>query len=143
MPARPAQQPNRFSGRGTRYRPVTMATVVGLGSLALPAIGLLSLQSHGRGLWPFAYTCCISLATFIAYGYDKMQARNAMWRVKENTLHLMELAGGWPGALIGQHFFQHKTRKFSYQVCFWIIVAGWQLVWLKVCHGSLDFTDMV
>ena len=65
-----------------------------------------------------------------------MQARNCEWRVKETSLHLLELLGGWPGALAGQHFFQHKTRKVRFQVVFWGIVVGWQGVWVLVLRGG-------
>jgi uncharacterized membrane protein YsdA (DUF1294 family) len=46
----------------------------------------------------------------------------------------MELVGGWPGALLAQQVFRHKTRKLSYQVVFWTIVVlhavGWFL-WFR------------
>jgi len=49
--------------------------------------------------------------------------------VSERTLHLFELAGGWPGALIGQQLFRHKRSKGSYMRVFWVIVllhaGGW------------------
>jgi uncharacterized membrane protein YsdA (DUF1294 family) len=55
-----------------------------------------------------------------------MQARNAQWRVRESTLQLLALAGGWPGALVGMHYFQHKTRKTGFQIMFWSTVVVWQ-----------------
>jgi len=38
-------------------------------------------------------------------------------------LHLLSLLGGWPGALIGQGLFRHKTSKQSFQFMFWLTVA--------------------
>jgi uncharacterized membrane protein YsdA (DUF1294 family) len=80
-----------------------------------------------------------SIITFIAYGLDKFfatrSARSGLrrMRIAEQTLHLFELLGGWPGALIAQRIFRHKTSKRSYQVWFWLIAgvhgAGW-IVWL-------------
>ena len=41
---------------------------------------------------------------------------------------------GWPGALMAQQVFRHKTRKGSYQFVFWLAVLanlgalGWLLV---------------
>ncbi|MCE7524423.1 DUF1294 domain-containing protein [Alloalcanivorax xenomutans] len=41
--------------------------------------------------------------------------------------------GGWPGALLAQRVFRHKTRKTSFQVVFYLVVAanlgalGWLL----------------
>jgi uncharacterized membrane protein YsdA (DUF1294 family) len=115
--------------RPQRRRPITAATIVGLASFALPICGLFLLGIRSGTVLPLAYTCIMSTATFILYGYDKIQARNLEWRVKESTLHIMELIGGWPGALLGQHYFQHKTRKASFLVVFWIIVGAWQAVW--------------
>lgn len=42
-------------------------------------------------------------------------AERGRWRTPENTLHVAELLGGWPGALVAQQLFRHKTRKISYQ----------------------------
>ena len=118
--------------RPHRRRPVTIATAAGVFSLVLPAVSLIRLYTRTGSLFALGYTCVISSATFLLYGYDKMQARNREWRVKEATLHTLELLGGWPGALAGQHCFQHKTRKTAFQIPFWIIVAGWQVVWWAV-----------
>ena len=42
----------------------------------------------------------------------------------------MELLGGWPGTLIAQQLFRHKTRKTSYLVTLWAIIGLHQLIWL-------------
>lgn len=47
----------------------------------------------------------MSLACFVAYGWDKRSAANGCRRVPEQTLHIMALLGGWPGALLGQRYF--------------------------------------
>jgi uncharacterized membrane protein YsdA (DUF1294 family) len=88
--------------------------------------------------YAFIYGGLISGVTFLFYGYDKMQARNLEWRVKELTLHTLALVGGWPGALAGMHYFQHKTRKVSFQVVFWGIVAVWEGLWWGVWSGGVD-----
>lgn len=64
----------------------------------------------------------LSLATFFAYMLDKFSAQTGGWRTKENTLHLMGLAGGWPGAIIAQHLFRHKTKKEDFVNMFWLTV---------------------
>jgi len=38
-------------------------------------------------------------------------------------LHIFALAGGWPGALVAQKLFHHKTKKLSFRIVFWITVA--------------------
>ena len=50
-------------------------------------------------------------------------------------LHLLELLGGWPGGLIAQQVLRHKTRKLSYQVIFWCIVALHGLAWAEVLRN--------
>ncbi|MCY1539162.1 hypothetical protein D9M68_747340 [compost metagenome] len=63
------------------------------------------------------------------YWQDKANALHGRWRTPENALHLVELLGGWPGALLAQQSFRHKTRKVSYQLVFWAIVATHQAFW--------------
>lgn len=63
-----------------------------------------------------------SCASFAAYGWDKRRAAIAGRRIPERTLHLLAFLGGWPGALLGQRQFRHKTKKVSFLITFWIIV---------------------
>src|SRR5262249_52453079 len=65
----------------------------------------------------------MSLVCFIAYGLDKRQAANGGRRVSERTLHLMAFLGGWPGALLGQRQFRHKTQKVAFPMVFWMVVV--------------------
>lgn len=123
-----------------RHRPVTVATLAGFASVILPSITLARLYTvhpvFKSSLLPAVYAAFISGATFLLYGYDKMQARNMEWRVSELTLQFLGLLGGWPGALVGMHFFQHKTRKTSFLIPFWGIVMGWQGVMWTILYGD-------
>ena len=75
----------------------------------------------------------MSLIAFALYGLDKRAARRQSWRGPEARLHLVELLGGWPGALLAQRTFRHKTRKTPFRVAFFLAVAanlaalGWLL----------------
>ncbi|WP_309227319.1 DUF1294 domain-containing protein [Zooshikella harenae] len=60
--------------------------------------------------------------TFFIYKVDKSAAEKGRWRISENTLHLLSVLGGWPGAMLGQQVFNHKTKKTSFQVIFWLSV---------------------
>jgi len=111
-------------GARPRYRPWTIATVAGVASLVLPTLALARLFTATRSLYPVTYAGVISSVAFLYFGYDKMQARNRQWRVHEMTLFGLALAGGWPGALLGMHYFQHKTRKMSFQAFFWGVVLA-------------------
>jgi uncharacterized membrane protein YsdA (DUF1294 family) len=71
----------------------------------------------------------MSLITLCVYGWDKRQARQGGWRVRERTLHVLELLGGWPGALVARTLFAHKRRKIRFSLVTAGIIllhlAGW------------------
>ena len=78
--------------------------------------------------WPFpAWVHAIylgaSVVSFVVYAVDKRAAATSRRRVPENTLHLLELAGGWPGAIVAQQTLRHKTAKRSFRAAFWATVA--------------------
>jgi uncharacterized membrane protein YsdA (DUF1294 family) len=71
------------------------------------------------------YTCVVvlmSVVTFACYGWDKRQARLGGQRISEHRLHMLALAGGWPGALLGRQTFRHKTQKTTFTIRTWFIV---------------------
>ena len=78
-----------------------------------------------------------SVLCFILYGYDKFQAKRQGWRVAEQTLHHLEVLGGWPGSYVAQSFFHHKTQKVSYQTRFRLVVAIHLLLWMLVAVAML------
>lgn len=63
-----------------------------------------------------------SLCAIIAYAWDKAAAKADKQRIPEAFLHLLALAGGWPGALLAQQLFRHKTVKTSFRMVFWLTV---------------------
>lgn len=79
-----------------------------------------------------------SLIAFVAYALDKAAARAGRWRTQESTLHLLALIGGWPGALLAQRQFRHKTAKTSFRVVFWatVLLNCGALGWLTTASGS-------
>jgi len=80
-------------------------------------------------LWIIGGYAVVSLVTFAAYGLDKRRAIRGRRRIPERTLHLLELLGGWPGALAGQTLFRHKRRKLSYMAVFAVIVVLHAAAW--------------
>ena len=80
----------------------------------------------------------LSVVTFGAFAMDKRAAARGRLRIPETTLHVLELLGGWPGALAGQMLLRHKSSKLSYRVVLWLImalhVAGWGC-WLAWRQG--------
>jgi uncharacterized membrane protein YsdA (DUF1294 family) len=65
----------------------------------------------------------VSLLTFVVYALDKAAARNNRQRTPENTLHLLAVLGGWPGAVFAQRMLRHKSVKPEFRRVFWVTVA--------------------
>jgi uncharacterized membrane protein YsdA (DUF1294 family) len=63
-----------------------------------------------------------SIISFVAYYIDKNAAKHGGWRIQENTLHIMALLGGWPGAYAAQRIIRHKTIKEPFQNVFVVSV---------------------
>ena len=62
-----------------------------------------------------SYYGALSLITLGMYVWDKrVSRRSGARRVRERTLHLMALAGGFGGAWIGQFWLRHKTKHASF-----------------------------
>jgi uncharacterized membrane protein YsdA (DUF1294 family)/cold shock CspA family protein len=79
-----------------------------------------------------------SLLTLIVYALDKSAAQNGSRRTPENTLHMLALAGGWPGAIVAQQALRHKSSKQSFRTVFWVTVllnCG-AFVWLLTAGGG-------
>lgn len=73
-------------------------------------------------LYVFSTVLC-SGACFAAYGVDKRRAQANRWRISEATLQWLAFFGGWPGGLLAQRTFRHKTQKVKFQLLFWLIVT--------------------
>ncbi|UVM30142.1 DUF1294 domain-containing protein [Pseudomonas sp. B21-021] len=124
-----ARRPDRGPSGGN-IQHLKLKLVVLLIVCALPLSGSLSMWLRGISLIPLTAYGLVSVLAFFLYWADKRKARADAWRTPENILHAVELAGGWPGALIAQQVFRHKTRKVSFQVLFWMIVALHQVFWI-------------
>ena len=93
----------------------------------------------------FAYLCLVvvtSVVSFAAYGFDKKQACAGGRRVPEQTLHVLALLGGWPGALFGQRYFRHKTQKVSFRLLFWGTVVAHVALVVSLTLGLIDLSSV-
>ncbi|EJT9147052.1 putative inner membrane protein, partial [Salmonella enterica subsp. enterica serovar Enteritidis str. 50-5646] len=52
----------------------------------------------------------------------KTAARKTWRRVPESTLLVFGVVGGWPGAIVGQQLFRHKTQKQPFKTYFIVSV---------------------
>ena len=73
--------------------------------------------------WALGAALAINVWTFLAYAADKSAAQNGRWRTRESHLHLLSLAGGWPGAWFAQQRLRHKSRKARFRAIYWATVA--------------------
>jgi uncharacterized membrane protein YsdA (DUF1294 family) len=82
---------------------------------------LLALAAIGSAFLPYPVLMWFLLAsvlTLLVYGGDKLAARKAWRRVPESTLLVFGFVGGWPGAILGQQLFRHKTQKQPFKTWF-------------------------
>jgi len=87
----------------------------------------------------------LSLFTFIMYAIDKSAAKKGAWRTKESTLHLLSLAGGWPGALVAQQKLRHKSKKLSFRIVFWVtaLLNCGLFIWLLTPTGGAIVKSLI
>lgn len=129
--ARTQTAPRRGGERtqeGVRNLGLKLLVLAGL--CLLPLAGAVHMAWSGQSWLPLVLYPAVSLVSLMLYWQDKQQARTGAWRTPEKVLHASELCGGWPGALLAQQLFRHKTRKVSYQLTFWGIVAVHQVFWV-------------
>lgn len=105
-------------------------------AIGIGALGLAAALAAG-GIIPAVMAgvyFCLSIFCYLLYWVDKSAARRGGRRTPESTLQLVGLLGGWPGALVAQQYFRHKTIKQPFQAVFWSTVlfnlaTGAWLVW--------------
>ncbi|MFT0139549.1 DUF1294 domain-containing protein [Alcanivoracaceae bacterium MT1] len=130
-------KPNASSGkrssvaRVNRFLPALLVVVAFF-------VGLAILAPESERQWLVGFYALMSVLSFSLYGLDKRASVRGGWRTPEARLHLVELLGGWPGALLAQRVFRHKTRKTSFQVVFYLAVAANLVVlgWLLFADGG-------
>ncbi|UOQ90367.1 DUF1294 domain-containing protein [Agromyces endophyticus] len=133
--ARPAASPRQAGASRDLSRPLPAALswIVLAAFAVVVAVGVVTAVVPW---WIAAWYGACSLVAFAAYGFDKLAAGRDRQRVPERTLHLVDVIGGWPGALVAQQWFRHKTRKRSFRRVFWagvvvnVLVVVALVVWL-------------
>lgn len=82
----------------TSYTPPTKAVAV-----------KMAVRVAARG--SLLYLGAVNAGSAVLFGYDKIQAQNGGWRVREADLCKSALLGGWIGGFLAMHMFRHKTQK--------------------------------
>ncbi len=128
------QAPSRPGGASRMPR-----AAIGLGALGTAVVLAMA------GIVPSVLACAyfaMSGLSYVLYAHDKGAAERNAWRTPESHLHLVDLLGGWPGALAAQQRYRHKTAKPSFQFVFWSsVAANIAAAWWLVASGSMDGAD--
>ena len=103
---------------------LVLGILVAVAAWAVPAFDLWNAP------WSLILYGGESLLAALATWLDKRAAVRDRRRFSEFGLHLFELLGGFPGALLAQRFFRHKTVKRSYRAILWLIVLLHVAAWV-------------
>lgn len=91
--------------------------------MLLYAIALAwAVVAHDVAGWVVWGLGLVNVLTFAAYALDKRAATRGQWRIRERTLHLWSLAGGWPAAWCAQRLLRHKSSKAAFRRVYWASV---------------------
>lgn len=122
----------RASATASRALPVGPVWALMLAWLVLLVAGAFT----GRFTWTvLPAALALNLVTFYTYWQDKHAARQGAWRIKEDTLHLLGLAGGWPGAWFAHQILRHKSSKQAFRAVYWataILNTAALLAWVAL-----------
>ena len=109
-PSRPAKR---------RFDPTSLAVLAAF-ALAYAVVAVV----RGVPSWVHLLYAGASALCFAFYAVDKAAARAGRDRISESMLLSLGFIGGWPGALVAQQVFRHKTVKRLFRVRFWLSVAA-------------------
>src|SRR5690349_13411126 len=106
--SRPTPQPFERPRDLSKPLPASISWGVLIAFVAAFALAFLLLELPW---WLPALYAVMSVIAFAAYALDKRAARRGSPRTSEQTLLTLGFLGGWPGAVVAQQVFRHKTRK--------------------------------
>lgn len=120
---------NAYINGEKNHKSITYAIVIGFCFIFIAIPFILSLYIINITYYPLVLYSLLSLICFFVYVYDKQMAIRGGWRIRESSLHWLELIGGWPGALIAQMIIGHKNSKATFQFIFSVIVLLHFIAW--------------
>jgi uncharacterized membrane protein YsdA (DUF1294 family) len=126
----------RPSSRSAKHR-FDPASVVVLAAFSM----LVTFVALTRGVptWATCLYVGASLLCLVMYGVDKAAARAGRGRISESMLLSLGVVGGWPGAIVAQQVFRHKTSKRSFRLRFWasVVVNVAVFAWATIASRSV------
>ncbi|QEI09375.1 DUF1294 domain-containing protein [Pigmentiphaga aceris] len=95
--------------------------------------------------WVALVYAVMSGISVLVYGLDKSAAMANRRRTPERSLHLLALLGGWPGALLAQSVFRHKSSKAGFQWMFrlTVVVNLGVLTWLLWSRSGISLDRLL
>ena len=100
-----------------RFDPLSLAVLA-----AFALAWAVAALARGVPTWAGLLYAGASALCFALYAVDKAAARAGRDRISESMLLSLGFVGGWPGAIVAQQVFRHKTAKRSFRVRFWLSV---------------------
>lgn len=87
----------------------------------------------------------VSTLTYLVHAVDKQAQYTGGVQFPNVAFYLLNLCGGWPGALFAQSVMHHKYTDFSFRFMFWActILNVAFYCWTLTYEGSLALTHMI
>lgn len=87
----------------------------------------------------------ISIVTYTVYAFDKQAMLTQGTRIPEIVFHLLNILGGWIGALFAQTLMHHKYHDLGFKFLFWTTLAFNIMLycWLLTDHGAEYLTNLI
>lgn len=80
------------------------------------------------------YIILINMTGFVVMGMDKARSRSGAWRISENKLLFIALAGGAVGMFLGMHCFRHKTRRLKFTITVPVIIIIQTIIYMYLIN---------
>jgi len=122
-PSRPAKH---------RFDPLSLVVLVSF-ALAWAVVGMM----RGVPSWVGLLYAGASVSCFALYAVDKSAARAGRGRIPESVLLSLGCVGGWPGAIVAQQVFRHKTNKRTFRIRFWLSVIANMAIFIWATTSTL------
>ncbi|KGY07542.1 DUF1294 domain-containing protein [Vibrio sinaloensis] len=87
----------------------------------------------------------LSTVTYLIYSVDKQAQHTGGSQVPDMVFYLLNLFGGWPGALLAQSILHHKYTNVEFRFLFWTSITlniGFYC-WTLTYEGSMALASII
>tara|TARA_Y100001956_G_C4119404_1_gene186588 strand:+ start:565 stop:1170 length:606 start_codon:yes stop_codon:yes gene_type:complete len=96
---------------------------------------------------PIALVTAITFSTitYLVYAVDKQAQHTGGVQIPNIAFYVLNLCGGWPGALFAQSIMHHKYTNLDFRLLFWLstlINVGFYC-WTLTYEGSLALASVI